>query len=122
MIEILEITPSIIKLAGVSFTDGERVQMIMSICHKYKHMYKDGYPLGRKGRKALGKRLKKWADCPEICFTYLITDDNQGHYLAIHVLVSDTEELLKRYTEAEIEYYMQMYVQDVANEIVATIS
>lgn len=120
MVEIVSITPSRIKLKGITISDGEKVKKIMDICHEYKHMYKDGYPYGRKTRKLMGKRLKKWTDCPQICFTYLVTDDNEGHYLAIHVLVSDTEELLKRYTEQEIEYYMQMYVQDVANKIIAT--
>ena len=120
MVELKKISPSVIELTGVNFADGEKVQQIMDICHKYKHLYKEGYPYGRKTRKAMGKRLKKWVDCPEICFTYLVTDDNAGHHLAIHVLVSDTESLLKRYSPSEIEYYRQMYTQDVANEIVTS--
>ena len=122
MVEIISITPSSIELSGVRISDGEKVQQIMDICHKYKHLYKDGYPYGRKTRKELKKRLKKWADCPEICFTYLITDDTEGHYLAIHVLVSYTEALVKKFTETEIEYYKQMYTQSVAEEIIQTLN
>lgn len=121
MVEIIEITPSIIKLKGVNFGDGVRVEKIMEICHKYKHLYKDGYPYGRKTRKAMKQRLKKWADCPGICFTYLVTNDNEGHFLEIHVLVSDKESLLQKYTEQEIEYFMQMYTQGIADEIVEQI-
>ena len=121
MVEVKEITPGKIKLGGIHFADGEKVQKVMDICHKYKHMYKDGYPCGRKTRKESKKRYKKWAECPEICFTYLVSDDNEGHYLTIHALVSDTDSLLKKYTEEEIEYFRQMYTQDVADEIVKTI-
>lgn len=120
MVEVLEMTPAHIKLGGVHFVDGEKVQKIMDICHKYKHMYKEGYPCGRKTRKESKKRLKKWDKCPEICFTYLVSDDNAGHHLMIYVLVSDIESLLKKYTEQEIDYWRQMYIQDVADEIIKT--
>ena len=121
MVEIIEITPSMIRLKGVNFTDGERVEKIMEICHKYKHLYKDGYPCGRKTRKEKKYRFRKWAQYPGICFTYLVTNDNEGHFLEIHILVSDKETLLKKYTEQDIEYYMQMYTQGVADEIIGTI-
>ncbi len=122
MVEIKKITPSTIELTGVKINEGDKVQKIMDICHKYKHMYKEGYPYGRKTRKELKKRLKKWQECPEICFTYLVTDDNEGHHLTVHVLVSYTETLVKRYTEKEIEYYRQLYTQSVADEIIATLN
>lgn len=121
MVEITKITPSSIELKNISIADGEKVQKIMDICHKYKHLYKEGFPCGRKTRKETKKRMKKWMNCPEICFTYLITNDTKDHNLAIHVLVSNTEDVRKRYSESEIEYFMQMYTQDVADEIVATI-
>ena len=118
MIEIARITPSSIELKGVKFSDGETAQKIMDICHKFKHLYMEGYPCGRKTRKNAKKRYKKWVDCPEICFTYLVTNDNASHNLAIHVLVSDIQSLLKRYTEKEIEYYIQMFTQDIADEVI----
>lgn len=119
MIEIVEITPSSIELKGVRFKEGEKVQKIMDICHKYKHLYKEGYPCGRKTRKKQEEQATKWKNCPEICFTYLVTDDNAKHHLMIRVLVTRTKALLKRYSENEIEYFMQMYTQNVADEIIS---
>lgn len=118
MIEIVEITPSTIELKGINFKDGEEVQQIMDICHKYKHLYKEGYPCGRKTRKKQEQQTERWVDCPEICFTYLITNDNAKHHLVIRVLVSCTKSLLKKYNETEIEYFMQMFTQNIADEII----
>ena len=121
MVDIIKIDTSTLILKGVSIADGAKVQQIMDICHSAKHMYKDGYQQGRKTRKANKKRTKKWANSPGICFTYLITDDTEGHNLAIRVLVSDITNLRKKYTDREIEYYTQMYIQDIANQILSTI-
>lgn len=106
-----------IELEGVHFKDGELVEQIMEICHKYKHLYKDGYPCGRKARKKSGIVMEKWAKCPEICFAYLITNDTKGHNLLVKILLSNWESLQKRFTSAEIDYYAQMFAQDVADEI-----
>ena len=121
MVEITKTTPSTIKVKNIGIADGNKVQMIMNICHKYKHLYKEGFPCGRKTRKTCRQRIEKWANCPEICFTYLITIDAENHNLTIGILVSDLENLRKRYTEREIEYHTQMYVSDIADEILATI-
>lgn len=121
MVEVIKITPTSIKLEGISFRDGEKVEKIMEICHKYKHMYKDGYPCGRKARKESGIVYKKWGKCPKICFAYLITNDNRSHNLEIDIVVHDVESLLKRYTLKEVEHFTQLYAQDVADEIMATI-
>lgn len=118
MVEIASISPSIIELRGVKFEEGEKVQKIMDICHKFKHLYLEGYPCGRKTRKEKGLKLKRWGKCPGICFTYLVTNDNKSHNLAIHVLVSDVQSLLKKYSQDKIDYFTQMYTQDVADEIV----
>ena len=124
MVEITTVTSSIIELSGIGFSDGEKVQKIMDICHKYKHLYKDGYYFGRKTRKKRGTKTAKWADCPEVSFTYLVTDDtndSQDPRLRIHVLISDTNGIHDRYTDNEIEYFRNMYVQEVADEILSTI-
>lgn len=118
MVEIASISPSIIELRGVRFEEGEKVQKIMDICHKFKHLYLEGYPCGRKTRKEKDLKLKRWGKCPRICFTYLVTNDNKSHNLAIHVLVSDVQSLLKKYSQDQIDYFTQMYTQDVADEIV----
>ena len=118
MIELVEITPSTIELKGVNFKDGEKVQQIMDICHKYKHLYKEGYPCGRKTRKKQKRQTERWVDCPEICFTYLVTNDNAKHHLVIHVLVSHKKSLFKKYSEDKIGYFMRMYTQNVADEII----
>ncbi len=118
MVKITRITPSTIELKGIHFgSDGDKIDTIMDICHRFKHIYKDGYPYGRKTRKKRGERLEKWSKCPGICFTYLVTNDTRGHNLEIVVLVSDEEKLLERYTKEEIENYKQMYTQDVADAI-----
>lgn len=124
MAEIVRITPSTIELREINFKDdGEKVQKIMDIAHRFKHLYLEGYPCGRKTRKESKKRYKKWSDCPEICFTYLVTNDNTAtpNNLIIRVLVSDVEHLIEKYTQEEIDFYTQMYTQDVADEIVRTI-
>ena len=113
-----EITDSGIKLDGVSFKDdGDKIQAIMEICHRYKHLYLDGYPCGHKTRKAQGLRLKKWGECPQICFTYYATNDTDGHNLAIQVVVSDMENLQKRYTIKQIEEFRQKFLLDVSRKI-----
>ena len=117
MIEIAKITNSSIELKGVSFSDGEKIQEILEICHRTKHMYLEGYPCGRKTRLANKQRLKKWSDYPGICFTYVTTNDNKEHNVEIRILASNMEKLLERYTKKQIEYYSQKYIQDVANEI-----
>lgn len=117
MIEIAAITPSSITLKGIEPYDYAGVEKIMDICHKYKHMYNDGYPCGRKARKKLGKRLKKWAYCPEICFVYLLKQSDES--LIIRILVSDYEGLLKKYSIEEIEHYRQMFTQNIADEIMS---
>ena len=119
MVEITKIDSSTIELRGISIADGEKVKTIMDICHEYKHLYMEGYPCGRKTRLKNKKRIKKWAECPKICFTYLVTNDTKNHNLAIKILVSDTQNLKKIYSDREIEYYMQMYTQDVADRIIA---
>ncbi len=117
MIEILRVTDSTIELSGISFRDGEMVDKIMEICHKFKHLYLEGYPCGRKTRKKSTEKYKKWTESPGICFTYTVTNDNENHNLIIHVFVSDMETLLKKYTEREINYYTQMYTQEIADGI-----
>lgn len=118
MVEIVKITSDGIELKGVKFEQGERVQKIMDICHKFKHLYLEGYPCGRKTRKEKNLKLKRWGKCPRICFTYLVTNDTESHNLAIHILISDVQSLLTRYTEDEIYYFTSMYTQDVADEII----
>ena len=117
-ITISGITPETIELSGVGFRDGEKVQQIMDICHKYKHLYIEGYPCGRKTRKEKKLKLKKWVDCPEICFTYLITNDNETGNLAIKLFISHQEQLAEKYSEKEILYFLQMFSQSIAEEII----
>ena len=115
--EVTGVTSSTIELKGISFSDGAKLEKIMDVCHKYKHLFKDGYPCGRRTRKKISQPLKKWGDCPEICFTYYLTNDNKDHHLAIQILVSDEESLLKKYTKREIEYFTQLYTQFVSDSI-----
>ena len=117
MIKIANIEPTIIELEGVKRTD-EKFQKIMDIFHTTKHKYLHGYPSGRKTRKKNGERLEKWIDCPGICFSYTLTDDT-AHDLAIRILVSDPKKHQERYTQKEIEYFAQMFTQDIADSITA---
>ena len=117
MIEIVKITPSTIELKGVRFSDGQTVEKIMNICHKFKHLYLEGFPCGCKTRKNSKKKMKKWADCPGVCFTYWVTNDSENHNFTINILVSDIKNLLEKYTEREIEHFKQNYTQDVADAI-----
>ena len=117
MVEIIKNTSSGIELSGVKISDGEKMEIISNVCHKWKHMFKEGYPYGRKTRKERQERLKKWSGCPKICFTYLFTDDTAGHHLAIQIFVSYTEAVIKKYSEDQIEYYKCLYTQNVADEI-----
>ena len=117
MIDIIKVNERSIELRGVHFKDGEVIEQIMDICHKYKHLYKDGYPCGRKTRKKDGKRVKRWTDYPGICYTYLITNDTKEHNLLIKILVSSLDALKKKYTNTEIEHFTSMYIQDVTDEI-----
>ena len=119
MIEIASITSTVLELKGISFNEGDKVQKILDICHKWKHMYMEGYPCGRTTRKQSKTRFKRWGSHPGICFTYLLTDDNEKHNLAIHVIISDMQKLRKKYSEREIMYYAQMYLQNVADEIIS---
>ena len=119
MIEVTKVTDTSIELNGVHFKDGELVEQIMEVCHKFKHLYKDGYPCGRKARLKKGERTEKWDKSPGICFTYLITNDTKGHHLSINVLVSNVEQLREKYPDVVIMYFLQMYLQDVADGIMA---
>lgn len=104
-----------------------KINAILDICHRKKHLFKDGYEHGRKTRKALGKVTERWADCPEICFAYLLTDDfdedkrYKGHndLLKISILISDETSLLKRYTREQIDDIAYKYATSVADEIEA---
>ena len=115
MVEITSIAQTDIELKGVSFDDKDMVEDVMAICHRLKHLYMEGRPYGKKTRRKNKIRMKKWAQCPEICFVYLVSASDR---LKIHILVSDVESLLERYTQSEIDYFTQMYVQDVADEII----
>ena len=118
LVEIKEIQKSTIKLTGISFKDSEAIQKITEVCHHYKHMYRDGYPVGRKTRKKTGKRFYRWTDCPEISFTYLIMPDTSGQSsVKISIYVSDIEETEKKYSKEEISYFMNMFVQNIADGI-----
>ena len=72
MVEITSITQTDIELKGVSFDDKDMVEDIMAICHRLKHLYMEGHPCGKKTRRKNKIRMKKWAQCPEICFVYLV--------------------------------------------------
>lgn len=119
MIKVVEVTEEKIELEGISFLDGEKVEQIMNICHKYKHMFLDGYPCGRKTRKISSEKYRKWEESPGICFTYTITDDNSCHHLMIKVFVSEEDKLLKKYSAKEILHYKELYTLRVSKEIAA---
>lgn len=116
-IAIKEIAPFTLVLQGANFNDQKKVQRVMDACHKHKHLFMEGYPCGRKTRKKMGGRMKKWPDYPGICFTYLVTA-GKNDTLTVRVLVSSVEDLLTKYTRGEIGYYVQMYLQGVAEEII----
>ena len=101
------------------------MDLIAKICHEQKHLFKDGYRHGRKTRKQLGAKTDRWEGCPEICFTYLITDDFDEHkefpehsgFLKIEILVSDWNNLLVRYTHEQVDGYAYMFAMSIADKI-----
>ncbi|MBR6505558.1 hypothetical protein IKT18_01815 [Candidatus Saccharibacteria bacterium] len=117
-IEIVEITPFVLRFKGVGFNEVEKIMYIESVCHKYKHVFMEGFPCGRKTRKRLGARMKRWQDYPGICLTYLVTP-RENNTATVRVLVSSVEKLLSRYTRSEVGYFVQLYLQYVAEEVVA---
>ena len=117
-IKEIEIEPFMLTMKGISFSDNETVQTIMDVCHKNKHLYMEGFPCGRKTRKKIKKKFERWAECPGMCFTYLVTSKAENS-VTIRVLVSSVEELLGRYTRREILYYVQMFLQGIADEVLA---
>ena len=117
-IEIVEITPFILKLKGVGFNEIDKIRHIETVCHKYKHLFMEGFPCGRKTRKQLGIRMKRWQDYPGICLTYLVTP-KENNTATVRVLVSSVEKLLSRYTRSEIGYFVQMFLQYIAEEVAA---
>lgn len=119
--------PKVVKISGEEIIiRGLRLSnSISKICHEQKHLYKEGYRCGRKTRKQMGKRTKKWEDCPEICFTYLFTDDfdedkeygAHNGFLKIKILVSDRESLRKKYSNDEIAEYAYKFALSIADRI-----
>ena len=121
-VSIAKVSPEEIVLWNVSMA---KMNLVAEICHEQKHLFKDGYRHGRKTRKKDGKPTKRWEGCPEICFTYLITDDFDEHkefaehagFLRIEILVSDWENLMIRYSREQIEAYAYMFAMRIADNI-----
>ncbi len=121
MVEIVKIGASSIELKGVAFKESDKVQQILDICHRFKHLYMEGFPCGRKTRRENNLKLKKWAACPKITFTYIVTPPYSEN-MTINILVSDLQDLRKRYTQTQIEYFTAMFVQGIADEIIRTVT
>lgn len=119
--EIVKVSKEEIIIRGLS----SKMSKIAEICHEQKHLYKEGYRCGRKTRKKIGEKTEKWEDCPEICFTYLLTDDfdenkkYKGHngFLKIKILTSDRQSLLEKYSKVEIDDYAKQFAESIADEI-----
>ena len=121
-VRIAKVSPEEIVLYNV---DLSRIDLITEVCHEQKHLFKDGYRQGRKTRKKDGKPTKRWAGCPEICFTYLITDDfdedkefkEHSGFLKIKILVSDWVGLMSRYSSEQVDAFAYMFAMRVADDI-----
>lgn len=113
----MEVEPFTLTIKGLDLSD-ETMKLVGNVCHKHKHLYKEGYPCGRKTRMKTKKKYVRQKN-PGMCFTYLVTKHNG--VLVIHVLVSSLKELLERYTLDEILFQVQQYLQDVADELLKVI-
>ncbi len=114
-IEVKEITPFICDLTIGAKFEPEAREKIEKVCHKYKHIFMEGYPCGRKTRKKLGIRLERQQN-PGICLTYLVTSN--GGSATVRILVSSVEEALKRYTRREILWFVQDFMQSLTEELI----
>lgn len=114
-IEVKEITPFICDLTIGAREETEAREKIEKVCHKYKHIFMEGYPCGRKTRKQLGIRLERQQN-PGICLTYLVTSN--GGSATVRILVSSVEEALKRYTRREILWFVQDFMQSLTEELI----
>ena len=131
MPSIVQVNHKSIILEGIDMFDKPLVEEILKICHRYKHLYLEGYKAGRKTRKAEGDMTEKWADCPEICITYTLmpcteifeeennfTPKGNTSYLEIRNFVSEEEKLsLTRMTADEIIYWRNRFTNDIADDI-----
>ena len=121
-VRIVKVSPEEVIIKNL---DLSKMDLITKICHEQKHLFKDGYRHGRKTRKKQGVKTNRWEGCPEICFTYLITDDFDEHkefpehagFLRIEILVSDWNNLLARYTHEQVEAYAYMFAMSIADKI-----
>ena len=115
-IEVIEVTPFILRLKGIGRDEVEKIWFIESVCHKYKHIFMEGYPCGRKTRKKLGIRMERQQN-PGICLTYLVTPQGNDT-VTVRILVSSVEEALKRYTRREILWFVQDFMQGLTEELI----
>ena len=128
--QIVEVNDKSIIVKGLSMKDdGGIIQKIMDICHRTKHLYKDGYECGHKTRSKTGKRHAYWEDCPHICIVYLITNDMDYEtgfkkdpnvpYLKICTVISELDDLKKRLTDREISLIRQMFISEISEKVEA---
>ncbi len=124
MLEISEVKITTYPEAITTFASrlsNEEKEFVLNICHKHKHMYLDGYPHGKKTRRKLRKQggieYDKWADSPEIDIVYYLSQkDERTEIIAI---IGNLTDHAKRYTERELELFLQNWQQSVIEEISA---
>lgn len=116
--EILD--KGVIKLDAENITNEEK-EKLLTILHKHKHLFLDGFPHGKKTRRELKKKAgivyEKWKDSPEVCITYYLTSTNDG--LEIVSMIGNLDDAAKKYTQTELFHFMQLWQQDVIDEITA---
>lgn len=114
----MSIKDNCINIDGIDI-NAEAIEKVMNICHKYKHLYLDGYPHGRGTRKKLaetGVVFKKWRNSPHICISYIIRKSSENG-LSIEAIVANKEKIKNKYSDEELRLFLYNWQQDVAENI-----
>lgn len=101
--------------------DTETAEKIMKICHKYKHLYLDGFPHGRNTRKKLagtGAVFNKWENSPHVCITYVFKKANEK--VIINAIIANRQDVSRIYTDEELQLFLQQWQQDVLESLEET--
>ena len=116
----ISITPDAIIIDGTDKNNQAR-ENILGVCHKYKHLYLDGYPHGKKTRRRLydkaGIVYQKWEESPKICIMYRLVPDESAGKILIKAFIANLEETSSKYTKRELSLFLQQWQQSVADEV-----